>query len=263
MAHDHEDMVWREDAVGTVLETRQSVLADHGTETIGIDALPGRVLAERIVAEGDLPAHDHATMDGYAFDATDGYPLSLVDVEIFPEDDPPSIGGGEAVEIATGAPLPPEANAVLKREEASVEDGQLSGTLLEPGTYTYERGSNVAEGEVLFEAGERVSPKDALLLGDLGYETVSVAERFSVAVLATGTEIHEGRQRDLDSPMLAGLANAWGHDPTYEGTVPDEYDRVRTRIADLAADHDVVLTTGGTSVGHKDYVVRTDRKSVV
>jgi molybdopterin molybdotransferase len=256
MAHDHEDMVWREDAVGTVLETRQSVLADHGTETIGIDALPGRVLAERIVAEGDLPAHDHATMDGYAFDATDGYPLSLVDVEIFPEDDPPSIGGGEAVEIATGAPLPPEANAVLKREEASVEDGQLSGTLLEPGTYTYERGSNVAEGEVLFEAGERVSPKDALLLGDLGYETVSVAERFSVAVLATGTEIHEGRQRDLDSPMLAGLANAWGHDPTYEGTVPDEYDRVRTRIADLAADHDVVLTTGGTSVGHKDYVVR-------
>jgi len=256
MAHDHEDMVWREDAVGTVLETRQSVLADHGTETIGIDALPGRVLAEGIVAEGDLPAHDHATMDGYAFDATDGYPLSLVDVEIFPEDDPPSIGGGEAVEIATGAPLPPEANAVLKREEASVEDGQLSGTLLEPGTYTYERGSNVAEGEVLFEAGERVSPKDALLLGDLGYETVSVAERFSVAVLATGTEIHEGRQRDLDSPMLAGLANAWGHDPTYEGTVPDEYDRVRTRIADLAADHDVVLTTGGTSVGHKDYVVR-------
>jgi len=256
MAHDHEDMVWREDAVGTVLETRQSILADHGTETIGIDALPGRVLAEGIVAEGDLPAHDHATMDGYAFDATDGYPLSLVDVEIFPEDDPPSIGGGEAVEIATGAPLPPEANAVLKREEASVEDGQLSGTLLEPGTYTYERGSNVAEGEVLFEAGERVSPKDALLLGDLGYETVSVAERFSVAVLATGTEIHEGRQRDLDSPMLAGLANAWGHDPTYEGTVPDEYDRVRTRIADLAADHDVVLTTGGTSVGHKDYVVR-------
>jgi len=256
MAHDHEDMVWREDAVGTVLEARRSVLAGHGTETVGIDALPGRVLAEEIVAQGDVPAHDHATMDGYAFDATDEYPLSLVDMEVFPEDDPPSIGGGEAVEIATGAPLPPEANAVLKREEATVEDGRLSGTPLEPGTYTYERGSNVAAGDVLFEAHERVSPKDALLLGDIGRGEVRVVERFSVAVLATGTEIHEGRQTDLDSPMLAGLARAWGHDPTYEGTVPDEYDRVRTRIADLAAEHDVVLTTGGTSVGHKDYVIR-------
>ncbi len=256
MAHDHEDMVWREDAVETVLDVRASALADRTTETVGIDALPGRVLAEEIVAPGDVPAHDHSTMDGYAFDATDGYPLTLADSEIFPEDEPPSIEAGEAVEIATGAPLPPEANAVLKREEATVEDGQLSGTPLEPGTYTYERGSNVAEGEVLFEAGERVSPKDALLLGDIGRETVEVRERFAVSVLATGTEIHEERQQDLDSPMLAGLASAWGHDPTYEGSVPDEFDRVRTRIADLAAEYDVVLTTGGTSVGHKDYVVR-------
>ena len=256
MAHDHEDMLWRADAVEPVLRARESALADKATETVGIDALPGRVLAADIVAEANVPAHDHATMDGYAFDATDEYPLGVVDTEVFPEDDPPSIGPGEAVEIATGAPLPPEANAVLKREESTVENGELSGTPLEPGTYTYERGSNVAEGEVLFEAGERVSPKDALLLGDIGRDTVEVVEPFSVAVLATGTEIHEGRQQDLDSPMLSGLASTWGHDPTYEGSVPDEYDRVRTRIAELAAEYDVVLTTGGTSVGHKDYVVR-------
>ncbi len=256
MAHDHEDMVWRSEAVQSVLDVRRSALDDQPSETVGIDALPGRVLAADIVAEANVPAHDHATMDGYAFDATDEYPLRVVDTEVFPEDDPPSIGPDEAVEIATGAPLPPEANAVLKREESTVDDGQLSGTSLQPGTYTYERGSNVAKGDVLFEAGERVSPKDALLLGDLGRDTVEVVESFSVAVLATGTEIHEGRQQDLDSPMLSGLASAWGHDPTYEGSVPDEYDRVRTRIAELAAGYDVVLTTGGTSVGHKDYVVR-------
>jgi molybdopterin molybdotransferase len=256
MAHDHDDMVWREEAVETVVERRRSVLADHRTETVGIDALPGRVAADRIVAEGNLPAHDHATMDGYAFDATDDYPLSVADVEVFPEDDPPSIDDGEAVPIATGAPLPPEANAVLKREESSVDDGRLRGPAIEPGTYAYEKGSNVAAGDVLFEAGERLSPKDAILLGDLGRETVTVAERFSVGVLATGTEIHEGRQDDLDSPMLAGLVRAWGHESTYEGTVPDEYERVRDRIAVLADRHDVVLTTGGTSVGQKDYVVR-------
>jgi len=75
-------------------------------------------------------------------------------------------------------------------------------------------------------------------------------------VLATGTEIHEGRSDDLDSPMLAGLVRSWGHEATYEGSVPDEYDRVEARIAELADRYDVVLTTGGTSVGKKDYVVR-------
>jgi molybdopterin molybdotransferase len=256
MADDREEMVWRADAVESVLDARESALVRQGTENIGIDALPERVLAADVVADADVPAHDHATMDGYAFDATDEYPLEVVDTEVYPEDDPPSIGPGEAVEIATGAPLPPEANAVLKREESTVEEGRLSGAALEPGTYTYERGSNVADGEILFGAGERVSPKDALLLGDIGCETVEAVEPFSVAVLATGTEIHEERQQDLDSPMLSGLASAWGHHPTYEGSVPDEYDRVRARIAELAAGYDVVLTTGGTSVGHKDYVVR-------
>jgi molybdopterin molybdotransferase len=257
--HDHDEMTWREAAVETVGEVRDSTLADQSTETVGIDELAGRVLAESIVADADAPPHDEATMDGYAFDATDDYPLSLVDVEIYPEDDPPSIGAGEAVEIATGAPLPPEANAVLKREESTVEDGQLSGAGIEPGTYTYGRGSNVAAGDRLFAAGDRLSPKDAILLRDLGHEAVDVAERFSTAVIATGTEIHEGTQSDLDSPMLAGLVRSWGHEATYEGTVPDEYDRVKSTIADCADRYDVVLTTGGTSVGYKDYVVRALR----
>ncbi|TKX77029.1 molybdopterin molybdenumtransferase MoeA, partial [Halorubrum sp. SD626R] len=82
----------------------------------------------------------------------------------------------------------------------------------------------------------------------------------SVGLLATGTEIHEGRHTDLDSPMLAGLVDGWGGEATYEGTVPDEYDRVRDRIAGLADEHDVVMTTGGTSVGDKDYVVRALRE---
>jgi molybdopterin molybdotransferase len=256
MADNHEDMVWRENAVETVLELRRHALREQGSESVGIDALAGRVIAERVVAPGDLPAHDHATMDGYAFDATDEYPLALADVEVYPEDDPPSIDEGEAVEIATGAPLPPEANAVLKREEATVEEGHLSGSQLEPGTYTYERGSNVSRGDVLFEEYERLSPKDAILLGDIGREAIAVTGRFSVGVVATGTEIHEGRHEDLDSAMLAGLVRSWRHEATYEGTVPDEYDRVRERISELADRYDVVLTTGGTSVGHKDYVVR-------
>lgn len=254
--HDHADLCWRSTAHEHLRTLREEMLERSGVERVALDAIAGRALAEPIVAETALPPHDHATMDGFAFDATDDYPLSIVDEEIFPEDEPPAIESGQAVRIATGAPLPRDANAVLKREDAEIEDGHLWGTAIEPGTYTYERGSNVAEGERLYPAGHRLSPKDALLLRDLGLEDVPVRERFSVGLLATGTEIHEGRQQDLDSPMLAGLVRSWGHGATYEGTVPDEYDRVRSRIEDLADAYDVVITTGGTSVGHKDYVIR-------
>jgi molybdopterin molybdotransferase len=256
VTHDHDDMLFRDDAVDRLLDLRRSFLTDRRTETVPLASIAKRTLAADVVAEADRPPRSKATMDGYAFDATDDYPLELRETAVYPEDDPPELGEGEAVRIFTGSPLPAGANAVLKQEEATVEDGLLRGSPIEPGTYTYERASNLSAGETLFSAGERLSPKDALLLGDLGHDDVTVHERFDVALLATGTEIHEGRQRDLDSPMLAGLIRSWGHEASHEGSVPDEYDRVRDRIDELAADHDVVVTTGGTSVGKKDHVVR-------
>jgi len=260
--HGHGDITPVRTAAERVRDLRDEWLDRWGTETVSIDRIAGRTLAEPIDAPAAVPERSHATMDGYAFDASEGYPYELVAEEVFPESEPPSLSSGEAVRIFTGAPLPTGANAVLKQEEASVEDGRLDGTPTEPGTYVYERGSNVADGERLFAAGERLGAKDAILLGDLGIDEVPVTERPSVGLLATGTEIHEGRHMDLDSPMLAGLVDGWGGEATYEGTVPDEYDRVRDRIAGLADEHDVVMTTGGTSVGDKDYVVRALRELV-
>jgi molybdopterin molybdotransferase len=256
MGHDHADMLDRAAAVERALAQRETALARLDTTEVGLDDIAGRVLAEPVVASEDRPPESHATMDGFAFDASHEYPFEVVDREIFPEDDPGSLDAGETVRIATGAPVPEGANAVLKVEEGAVEDGELTGTDLSPGTYVYEQGSNVAAGEELFAAGERLSPKDAILLRDVGVESVPVRERLSVGVLATGTEIHEGRISDLDSPMLAGLVDSWGHDATYEGTVPDDYETVEDRMAELAAEHDVLVTTGGTSVGKKDYVIR-------
>jgi len=256
MVHDSGETLWRDEAVQRVRGLRESALGGLESEAVALETISGRTLAADILAESDSPPSDFATMDGYAFDATEGYPYELSSHETFPEDDPPAIEAGEAVPVATGAPLPDGANAVLKREEASVEDRQVEGPAIEPGTDTYEQGSNVREGEHLFSAGETLSPKDAIFLSDLGYGTVDVTRRFSVGVLATGTEIHEGRSRDLDSSMLTGLVRSWGHEATYVGSVPDEYDRVESRIAELADHHDAVLTTGGTSVGKKDYVVR-------
>lgn len=252
---DHDELLPRSDAVSRVLRLRSSMLDGRRTDQVGLDAIAGRALAESVTAETDIPAFSYATMDGFAFDASADYPFDVVD-EVFPEDEPPAIEPGTAVKIATGAPLPEGANAVLMREHAAVTDGSLTGDPIDPGTYVYERGSNVSAGETVFEAGEVLSPKDAILLRDLGIEAVSVNEVFSVGVLATGTEIHEGRSADLDSPMLAGLVRSWGHKAVFEGSVPDDYDRVEARIEALADEHDVVMTTGGTSVGRKDYVVR-------
>ena len=258
--HGHGEITPVNAAAERVRDLRDEWLDRWKVETVSVDQIAGRTLAESIDAPAAIPEQSHATMDGYAFDASEDYPYELVDQEVFPESDPPSLSPGEAVRIFTGAPLPPGANAVLKQEEATVDDGRLDGAPTGPGTYVYERGSNVAAGERLFTAGERLGAKDAILLGDLGIAEVPVTERLSVGLLATGTEIHEGRHTDLDSPMLAGLVHGWGHEATYEGTVPDEYDRVRDRIAGVADDHDVVMTTGGTSVGDKDYVVRALRE---
>ncbi|SEP26082.1 molybdopterin molybdotransferase [Halogranum amylolyticum] len=255
--HDHDDMLDRTAAVDRVLALREAFLPTRDTERVALADVGGRVLAESVVADVDAPAHSHATMDGFAFDARESYPFELREGEVFPEGDPGDLEPGQAARIATGAPVPRGATAVIKREDATVANGELrAGPDVSPGTYVYERGSNFRAGDELFAVGDRLGPKDAILLGDLGRDDVEVYERLSVGVLATGTEIHEGVSRDLDSAMLQGLVDAWGHEATFEGSAPDEYDRVESLVTETAERHDVVVTTGGTSVGHKDHVVR-------
>lgn len=253
------ELIARAEAIDRLLELRRKRLGNQPTTTVPLDRIAGRTVAEPIVADRDLPACSQATMDGYAFDATDDYPLAVVG-ERFPESDAGEVGDGEAVRIATGAALPDGANAVLRRERAAVEDDLLTGPSIGPGTNVYERGSNVSRGERLFGEGEVLAPLDAIVLRDLGVEPVPVHEPFSVGLLATGTEIHEGRSADFDSPPLAALVREWGHEATIEGSVPDDLDRLRDRVADLAAVHDVVATTGGTSLGRKDHAVAALRE---
>lgn len=223
-------------------------------ERIELDRITGRVTAEPVPAPMDVPRYDRTTMDGFAFAANDEYPLTVVG-DVYPEDEPPSIDRGEAIDVATGAALPARADVVVMREEASVTDGQLSGPSLPSGTNVHPAGTTATAGERLFSAGRRLAPRHAALLRDVGVETVAVTRALDVAVLATGTEIHRGQQPDRDSGMLANLVRRWGHHPTIEDPVPDDADVVREAITTAAANHDVVLTAGGTSVGGADHVV--------
>ena len=261
-------------AVERALAARESLLDDRATERVPPAQIGGRVLAAHVVASADVPPHDRATMDGYAFAAADGYPLRVADdltesEPIAPEDDPvspndgpPTIRSGDAVRITTGAPLPEHADAVLERERAHVENAStdtgdaptLDGPPIEAGRNVFRRGTTAADGETIFDAGTRLAAPDAGLLADLGVADVPVFERLTVRVLGTGTELVRERQPDRDSPMVAALARSWGQSAEIVDPVADEPDAVREAIARHADAADVIVTSGGTGGGARDHV---------
>jgi molybdopterin molybdotransferase len=241
-------------AVDSILSLRRRRLEATPTTSTTPAAVSGRVLADRIEAPRDDPATDRSTMDGYAVATGDGSPWVVTRREVYPEDEQPEMGEGEAVPVATGGRLPERADAVLKREDTELDGEELRGPAVDPGTNVYARGSNLAAGETLFERGERLLPKDAVLLDDIGGEELLVRRRWSVGVLATGSELAAGDAPDRDSNMLVGLARSLGHDATHEGAVADDPTTLRERLASLARKHDVVVTSGGTSVGSRDHV---------
>lgn len=250
------DPASRPAAVDAVLSLRQRHLESTPTTTARPAGVSGRVLADRIEAPRDDPATDRSTMDGYAVSTADGSPWRVTRTEVYPEDEQPEMGADEAVSVATGGRLPERADAVLKREDTELAGKELTGPAVEPGTNVYARGSNLEAGESLFERGERLLPKDAVLLDDIGVEELLVRRRWSVGVLATGSELAAGDRTDRDSNMLVALARSLGHEATLEGVVADDPEAIRERIATLGRKHDVVLTSGGTSVGSRDHVGR-------
>lgn len=241
-----------EAAVDAMVDLRAGLLDGAGTERVALDRLAGRVLATDVVADSDVPSHSTATMDGVAVDTDDDPPLDISEGTLGPGDDPSDHDPGTARRVATGAPVPVGADGVVPREDTTVEDGRLTAAPVESGDHVIRRGSVVTAGETVLSAGRRLAPRDAALLADLGREGVEVRERLSAAVLATGTEIHEGREPDRDSAFLANLVREWGGTATLAGSVPDDPDAVGERLGTLAADHDVVLTTGGTGVSARD-----------
>lgn len=239
-------------AVDRVTQLRARLFENRGTERARLDELAGRVLAETVVADRDVPTISQATMDGFAVATGDEPPLAVRDVDAGPGDDPPDHEPGTANRVATGGPVPVGADAVIPVEETSIEDGSLVAVDASENQHVLPRGSVVAAGETVLPAGRTLAPRDAVVLRELECDRVPVARRLSVGLLATGTEIHEGREPDRDSEMLAGLVRSWGGDATLGGSVPDDPDRVRERVTGLASEHDVVLTTGGTGFSRAD-----------
>lgn len=223
----------------------------------------GLILAEEVVAREDLPPFAASAMDGYAVIAADPAPEREVIAQW--EAGQSGVGTvrlGTAVRIMTGAPLPPGADAVVPFEDADERNGFVRlRTPVRTGQYVRPAGQDVAIGDSLLRAGMRLGPAEIGLLASLGHTAVSVHPRPRVAILTTGSELvpaeatpGPGQIRDSNGPALTAAVIEAGCSPLPLGPVADDAHALRAAILDGAARADMLLTSGGVSMGVKDLV---------
>lgn len=225
----------------------------------------GRVLDDDLVARCAVPPFDNSAMDGFAVrsaDVADGQTRLRVVGDIpAGASSAPMVGPGEAARIMTGAPMPPGADAVVPVEDtdqplgdAPLPEWVVAGVSTE-GKHVRRAGEDVTVGEVVLRAGQRWTPAAAGAAASAGYATVRLRRRPKVAVLATGSELAPageplgfGQIPDSNSFLLSGLVESFGGEVVLARAVSDDLDDFRQALAD-ASDADVIVTSGGVSVG--------------
>ncbi len=238
-------------------ELRGEYYFRRGVEKVPIGEALGRELAEDVKAMEASPKRHIASFDGYAIRAEDSrsYPLRVTGRIYAGETDEISLRKGEAAAIATGAYLPEGTDTVLRLEDARLENGLLYGLPLEPWTKVVKAGSNYRAGETVLRKGERVRPQEVGILAGLGLEEAAVYKKPRVAVFSTGDEICRGVLKDTNGPMAMAFLREWGCEPVFLGSVPDDLEGLKAKLLE-GARYDAAVTSGGVSVGEKDYLLK-------
>jgi molybdopterin molybdotransferase len=250
------------DALATLLAAATPVAEVESVATL--DAL-GRVLAEDVVSELDVPPAPTSAMDGYAVrvaDVLQGERRLPISQRVPAGHSPQPLAAGTAARIFTGAPVPPGADAVVMQEQAE-SDGDAVAILHTPktGEWITAQGADIRCGAVILPAGTRLSPQALGLAASIGVARLQVARRLKVAVFFTGDELtmpgeplEPGGVYNSNRFTLRGLLARLNCEVTDLGIVPDRLDATRDALAAAARDHDVILTSGGVSVGEEDHV---------
>ena len=238
-----------------------------GRQSVPLREALGRVLAADIIAPVNLPPFDNSAVDGYAvrgedINAAREQRLAIVDRVAAGHAATHAIKFGEAVRIFTGAPMPPGADTVFMQEDCRIDGAHV---IVPPGL---SRGANrrlagedIRAGAVALPAGRRLSAQDVALVAALGLTAIEVRRRVRVALFSTGDEIAEpgspldgAALYDSNRYLLAAAVARFGVEVTDLGILRDEPKTLARAIAAAAADHDLVLTSGGVSTGEADYV---------
>lgn len=232
-------------------------------EEIALGTAQGRVLAQDLFATLDLPPWPNSAMDGYALRAADWRGEALVvSQRIFAGQAPAALEPGTCARIFTGAPMPEGADCVEMQENAEVQPDQRVSFVqpLQVGRNVRPQGQETRAGDCVLRAGTRLGPIELGLIASLGLAEVSVIRRPRVAVLSTGDELVDpgqplgpGQIYNSNRQLLCSALVALGCEVVDAGILPDDLQATRLRLAGLAA-VDLILSTGGVSVGEADFL---------
>jgi molybdopterin molybdotransferase len=258
----------RRHTVDAALSWLDAQLQELPAEDVPLREAAGRVLATPVISDVDVPGFDRATMDGYAVvaDSTEGATAyNRVALRTVGDALPGSpfgrpIAPGEAVRIMTGAPVPDGSDAVLPAEsiEASDDAPALVYAIdtVSPGKNVGHRGEDIVRGTALLDAGRALRPQDLGVMSSIGLDKARVIRRPRVRLVVTGNELLPSGSRphgfhitDANGPMLVALGERDGAVVDFPGLVRDQADAI---LAGLQADAEVVIVSGGSSVGIED-----------
>ncbi len=233
----------------------------------------GRILSRDLFSPEDLPDFSRSTVDGYAvsasdtFGATEGMPAYVnIQYEVVMGEEPGfELQKGEVAKIPTGGMLPKGADAAVMFEHTQQADAGMIEVLkpVAPGENVIQAGEDVKKGDCVLKKGHKMRPQDIGVLSGLGIKDVWVYEQPKVSIISTGDEIvppdkpvRPGQVRDINAYNLAGLLLDAGATPLIQGIFSDDYEIIRDVVKKSVTDSDVVLISGGSSVGTKDVTAR-------
>lgn len=244
-----------------------------GTEQIPLLEAHGRVLGEDAVSALDIPPFNRSTVDGYAvkaedtFGAEENQPVTLrvCGAVVIGELPQISVAKGEAADIVTGAPIPEGADAVVMVEDTDRQNGEVKVfSSVTQSENVMKKGADIKNGETVLKAGVRLGSREVGVLAALGTAKVKVYVVPTVAVLSTGAEVTDpgrelppGKIYDINAYSLCAAVLESGGKPVYQGVVPDDKAVLREALRRALASADVVVTSGGVSVGPKDIMPET------
>ncbi|MDO9360127.1 MAG: molybdopterin molybdotransferase MoeA [Polaromonas sp.] len=249
--------------------------AMDGHDVVSTFEADHRVLAEDLVSQLDVPAHDNSAMDGYAVRRGD-IPSAGVTLAVSQRIPAGSVGqtlaAGTVARIFTGAPVPEGADAVVMQEDCDVLDSGPAGqpqvrvnTVPPAGQHIRRRGEDIASGAVVLKQGTRLTPAELGLAASMGFDTLKVARPVRVALFSTGDELvmpgqvapadlKPGAIYNSNRFVLRALLLRLGCVVTDLGIVPDQLDATVAALKGASETHDLILTSGGVSVGEEDHV---------
>lgn len=247
-------------------------------ETVDIISAYNRVLAEDIVSDEDIPAFNRSTVDGFAVKASDTFGsnealpslLELVGEVFMGKAAKLEVKSGQAVKIPTGGMLPEGADAVVMLEYTQfLDDTTLCiEKPVAPGENVVFKGDDIKNGSVLLKKGHTLRPQDLGALSGIGKVSVQVAKPPKVAVISTGDEIkpaeekilNPGEVRDINTYAICGQVLRWGGEPVPFGIIKDSFDDLYTAVDQALKDCDLIILSGGSSVGVRDHTEQVIEK---